>query len=261
MSASSWIETGAGALLWPSLKVGAFTGASNEFLLNRSLFLVAERVLVDHPSNKNCLHVMRLNADSERVGTAGLIVGGAAGVVRSSPPALFAAASGLQCFALGTTYWGSRSLLLHLQASRQGSPGSRDHVTASTIAGGLTGGGIGLLARGPRNALPGALMFSIFGFAGQSIYEWLDDRHAVELSKESGSDKPNVLQRAAGSKWTPFSVLSDADYSNMLKEKMLRLEAEIAIIDDRISALSEEDALARRMSEAASTPNDNQSGE
>jgi hypothetical protein len=38
---------------------------------------------------------------------SGLVVGGFGGVIRSSTPTLFALASGIQWFTLGTTFWGS----------------------------------------------------------------------------------------------------------------------------------------------------------
>lgn len=38
-------------------------------------------------------------------GAIGVFGGVAAGIVRDAPPALFAVASGLQCFTLGSTYW------------------------------------------------------------------------------------------------------------------------------------------------------------
>lgn len=43
------------------------------------------------------------------VGGAGILVGGAAGIVRSATPVLFATASGFQCFAVGSTFWGKFS--------------------------------------------------------------------------------------------------------------------------------------------------------
>lgn len=39
------------------------------------------------------------------------------------------------------------------------------------------------------------------------------------------------------SKWSPMQRLSDKDYMNKIEEKILRLDAEIAIIDDNIASL------------------------
>jgi hypothetical protein len=122
-------------------------------------------------------------------------------------------------------------------------PSLSDKVRASTMAGGLTGFNLGLLFRGPRNVIPGTIMFSLFGWAGQHGYNYLDARNSSELYQQAalkakGEDKPKetLLYRIAKSKWSPMSVLSDEEYENMMQEKLLRVEAEIAVIDDKIEA-------------------------
>jgi hypothetical protein len=45
-------------------------------------------------------------ADAASTGTSGLLVGGTAGVLRSTTPTLFALASAVQWFTLGSTFWG-----------------------------------------------------------------------------------------------------------------------------------------------------------
>jgi hypothetical protein len=94
---------------------------------------------------------------------SGLIVGGFAGVIRSSTPFLFALASGIQWFTLGTTFWGkwicqhitnnsltlinnfaaSRGIVLQVWGKDKLTP--RDKITASAIAGGVGGTAGGLL--------------------------------------------------------------------------------------------------------------------
>jgi hypothetical protein len=41
------------------------------------------------------------------------------------------------------------------------------------------------------------------------------------------------------SKWSPVTPLTDRQYEKMLEEKLLKLDAEIAIIDDNIKAVRE----------------------
>ena len=41
----------------------------------------------------------------------------------------------------------------------------------------------------------------------------------------------------ADSKWIPLRTLSDQEYRGMLGEKLLSIEAEIALIDDKIEEL------------------------
>lgn len=45
------------------------------------------------------------------------------------------------------------------------------------------------------------------------------------------------MQRFAQSKWSPMSVLTDEQYEEMLQERLLKVEAEIAIIDERIEGV------------------------
>lgn len=45
------------------------------------------------------------------------------------------------------------------------------------------------------------------------------------------------MQRMADSKWIPLRTLSDQEYRGMLEEKLLSVEAEIALIDDKIQEL------------------------
>lgn len=56
-------------------------------------------------------HVINLSLGSEQLilllqGMSGMLIGGFAGVMRSTSPTLFALASGIQWFTLGTAFWG-----------------------------------------------------------------------------------------------------------------------------------------------------------
>jgi len=102
------------------------------------------------------------STDSSLKGMSGMVVGGFAGVIRSSTPTLFALASGVQWFTLGTTFWGmsgiysqqtkldsktftsaSRGLVLHAWGKDKVTP--REKISASAIAGGVGGTAGGLL--------------------------------------------------------------------------------------------------------------------
>ncbi|THZ42100.1 hypothetical protein D6C90_05387 [Aureobasidium pullulans] len=174
-------------------------------------------------------------------GAAGFVTGGVAGVIRNSPPLLFALGSSIQWFGLGTTFWGTRSFIFQAWDTGKGLTRS-DKVSASTIAGGVAGSGVGLLTHtgGPRNAIPGAIMFSLFGFLGQTVSNRFDK------SDMPVSDEPqlNFWQKFASLKWMPVTVLNDGEYENMLRERQLKLEAEIALVDERIEALKAQNAQA-----------------
>lgn len=187
----------------------------------------------------------------------GLITGAIYGTLRTQTPILFSLASGAQCFAIGTTFWTARSSILSQTGLRNWwsitrglpaiprddlEPTLSDKVRASTIAGAFTGFSLGFLFRGPQNVIPGTIMFTLFGWGGQKAYNFLDERNSQGLQawaekKARGDDKPKegLMHRFAKSKWSPMTVLSDQEYEDMLQEKLLKVEVEIALIDDRIA--------------------------
>ena len=203
----------------------------------------------------------------------GTAIGAFYGTLRTQTPVLFALASGAQCFILGGTFWAARTSILNSDGllnwwnSTRGLPlqirgdvnSSRsDRVRASTIAGAFTGLSVGLLVRGPRNAIPGTFMFGLFGFAGQKGYNFLDKKNSEEIEEEAqmtarGEKKKNWMERIADSKWSPMEALTDERYENMLQEKLLKIEAEIAIIDDKIEGFRQKakDSVAKRAQEQA----------
>lgn len=75
-------------------------------------------------------------------------------------------------------------------------------------------------------------MFAIFGAAGQALYNVADARKS-RLAESGETPKNSWLE----SKWSPVKVLTDTEYENMLQEKLLRVNAEIALIDENIEAL------------------------
>ena len=86
--------------------------------------------------------------------------------------------------------------------------------------------------------LPGGIMFSIFGFVGQHVYNIAFDKSAAAPdSTENAGKEMNVFERFAQRKWSPFSILTDEEYVTMLDEKLLRVNAELAVVDDRIAEL------------------------
>ena len=102
-------------------------------------------------------------------------------------------------------------------------------------------------------------MFALFGFGGQTIYNILDTQHTSSLAPDAPR-KPNFAQRFAAMRWSPVSLLSDADYENMLREKALKFDVEIALLDDRIADLKvkaarmELDAKAAAVDEGGLSP-------
>lgn len=171
------------------------------------------------------------------VGTLGLFTGAVAGIVRSAPLTLFSLMMGGQMFALSSSYYASR--LVALKAFKtEDEVQPADKVKASTIAGGIAGM-VGGVIRGPKNIVPGMICFSLFGCLGQ-------------VAANAVNWKPSTQPATEGflkSKWSPVTFLTDEEYEKILEEKLLRVEVEIAIVNDNIKELREAEEQARKQPE------------
>ncbi|KAK8076397.1 hypothetical protein PG994_003669 [Apiospora phragmitis] len=156
-------------------------------------------------------------------GVMGAAFGAGSGIMRAAPPGLFALVAGIQWFALGSSFMASRSLLWHAWGGEEYLT-SADKVKAGAAAGGVSGM-IGGMARGPRNILPGILFFSTL--AGGATY----------MSQKLQSTVPKEKKSIMASKWSPMRQISDQEYEKILVDKMLRIDAELAILSDNIAAL------------------------
>ncbi|KAL7626680.1 hypothetical protein AAE478_003454 [Parahypoxylon ruwenzoriense] len=163
------------------------------------------------------------------IGTIGLMVGAGFGIIRSAPPALFALFAGLQWFALGSTFVASRSLLCHAWGGEE-NLSSSDLVKAGGVAGGVSGM-VGGMFRGPRNIIPGILFFSTLGAGGTHFSQLL--KNSAAAANSAPKPKSSLLD----SKWSPMRRLSDMEYKEKIEEKILRINAEISIIDDNIASI------------------------
>lgn len=94
-------------------------------------------------------------------------------------------------------------------------------------------------------------MFSVFGAFGQTLYNMADSRKAASPEPTPDTKPKSWLE----SKWSPVKVLSDEEYENMLREKLLRVSAQIALVDESIEALRQERAVAKdsKLSAASSS--------
>ncbi|KAI0115008.1 hypothetical protein F4814DRAFT_417869 [Daldinia grandis] len=178
-------------------------------------------------------------------GGVGLVIGAGFGIARSAPPALFAIFAGLQWFALGSTYMASRDLLWHAWGGKENLTTS-ELATSSGVAGGVAGM-IGGMFRGPKNIVPGVIVFGTVGTAGAYMAQLFKGK-----SKDDSKAKPGWLD----SKWSPLRRLSDKEYEEKLEEKILRINAEISIIDDNIAALRASSAASTKPGEGSKTKND-----
>ncbi|KAL1999101.1 hypothetical protein VTN02DRAFT_5057 [Thermoascus thermophilus] len=162
-------------------------------------------------------------------GTAGLVYGGVSGVLRSPHPVIHSISCGIHWFACGTSFWWLRSNILRLHFQDNATPQERAYTSA--LSGGIAGGGVTKLMGG--RFVPGIVVFSLLGYLGQRSYNALD-RWRLENPDLSTR---TIVQRIVDSRWVPLRSLSDEEYRHMLSEKQLGIEAEIAIIDEKIREL------------------------
>jgi hypothetical protein len=83
-------------------------------------------------------------------------------------------------------------------------------------------------------------MFSLFGAGGQVIVNWRESKAA---------NAPPVPEKEKNkgfwAKYSPLTKLTDQDYEKILEERLLRTEAEIAVVDDHIKELRESERQAK----------------
>ena len=71
------------------------------------------------------------------------------------------------------------------------------------------------------------------GYLGQKGYNMLDEKHTAAIQAPPEPKEP-FWRRALNSNWSPMKVLTDEQYAALLKEKLLRVDTDIALIDDDI---------------------------
>lgn len=82
------------------------------------------------------------------------------------------------------------------------------------------------------------------GFGGQRAYTFLDARNTEALRPRPAEEvKAPFWRRAMQSKYSPVKHLSHEEYKQVLEDKLLRVDAEIAVLDDDIAALRREEAV------------------
>lgn len=81
------------------------------------------------------------------------------------------------------------------------------------------------------NVLPAALAFGILGMLCEGGY------NAFQRDGEETGSRLPYTQRLLASRWVPLKRLSDKDYVGMLNEKTIKIDAEIALIDEKIATL------------------------
>lgn len=78
--------------------------------------------------------------------------------------------------------------------------------------------------------MPAMVLWGLVGAGGQLVA----NRMAAKESKP--------LDDTGGWSWSPLKRLTDEQYIDMMGEKILKVEVDIALIDDRIAELRAQDA-------------------
>uniref|UniRef100_A0A093VGQ5 Uncharacterized protein n=1 Tax=Talaromyces marneffei PM1 TaxID=1077442 RepID=A0A093VGQ5_TALMA len=171
-------------------------------------------------------------------GCTGLLYGGASGILRASKhPIVHTLAHGIHFSIWGASFWFIRSNILHFHYQNEATQQQRKYVSA--ISGGLSGGAITRMMG--AKFTPGFIVFSLVSYLGQTGFNIAENWHQENAGKEASKSK-SILERMAESKWIPLKALSDDDFRDILKEKVLSIEVEIALLDDKIRSLEEERA-------------------
>ncbi|KAK5103636.1 hypothetical protein LTS08_003054 [Lithohypha guttulata] len=152
-------------------------------------------------------------------GALGAAFAAAHATLKGRNAALWGAAAGFQCFVLGSTFWFSRDVLRNNVDQGQGS------------LAGMAGGAM----RSRGNIIPGAIVFGLVGLGGQAGLSALAGR----IDAPDRERRP-ILDRLSDSKWWPLKSVSDEDYERELTEKIVGLEAELEVIDEKIALLRRE---------------------
>lgn len=87
------------------------------------------------------------------------------------------------------------------------------------------------------------------------MYNFLDRRHTAHLVAATGSNDDSrikgslwwkLVNSVADMKYSPLSKMGNEDFENMLQEKLVEIEADVALLDERIERLRREDASKTR---------------
>ncbi|KAL0639548.1 hypothetical protein Q9L58_001374 [Maublancomyces gigas] len=172
-------------------------------------------------------------------GAAGVVLGGVNAILRGSPNmGLYSVLTGFNCALLGSSYWASRATILRAMQNTETS--LREKTYVSGASGALSGSLVALATGKPRSILPGALVWGLVGLVGQSAYNVADAHHTQHVAQEAERERSGgsgFWDRAMRSKWSPVTRLTTEEYKNMLKEKLLVLEADLALANEEIERL------------------------
>ncbi|KFA52916.1 hypothetical protein S40293_00879 [Stachybotrys chartarum IBT 40293] len=161
-------------------------------------------------------------------GTVGVFAGIGGAIAKDISPVIGGMFTGFQWFTVGGSYWLTRSLLA--RASGGDEQLRPIEKTAISAVSGTAAGAVSGLLRGPTKIIPSMIVWSLVGAGGQLV------TNRISIKQSKPRDENDSWLR---SKWSPLQKLTDQEYITYLEEKRLRVDADIALIDERIAALQQ----------------------
>ncbi|OCT44407.1 hypothetical protein CLCR_06233 [Cladophialophora carrionii] len=159
-------------------------------------------------------------------GACGAAYGSIAGtLIQTSSPLAYTSLAAAQWFTTGTTFFYCRSLLLSGPFSKDK---SLHKVAASGIAGSCSGAvAATFLPRG--SVVTGSIMLGVIAAVSQT------GLNAMQGSVPFSGVASGFRKKMAA--LSPMKSLSDQEYEQLLLDKLLKVDVEIAILDDQIAGL------------------------
>lgn len=89
-------------------------------------------------------------------------------------------------------------------------------------------------------------MIGLFGYAGQRVYDARDRARATAIvqaaAQQARSEPPQssvqaAIDSLAASKWSPVTKLTPQEHLDRLREQLLRVDAQLALVDEDLDRL------------------------
>ena len=140
---------------------------------------------------------------------------------------------------MGGVFWLARSSLLSLQGQDGETPSAGDRANISGMAGAISGGLNGGVLRGRGSIIPGLLVPGALAYAGDHFYQRaaMRTRLQSQAPEKDGTSAKGRWEALIASDWSPLKPISDEEYRDRLKEQLLQVDADIALLEEDIAAL------------------------
>ncbi|KAI8975342.1 hypothetical protein BDF20DRAFT_600397 [Mycotypha africana] len=191
--------------------------------------------------------------DSISIAVLGGTVGATTATLFNKPVKTFAFNVCLLSGMYGSTFFLVRETFISYQRQKNSYFGLKNSVTkdhdamlSSTLAGTMTGGLVNGIFKGPRAALPSAVVMGALCSGLQFVYTKVNHWRQEAIIKSGSLDgedvypneddqpKKSFLQHIHLPSWFPIREISEEDYKELLDTKLHTLEAELAELQKKL---------------------------